>query len=61
MEKGERMLRVGIENKFSSKKEQETGMAQSSTLSITLFAITINVLYKMIPREVHLSMFVDDI
>ena len=31
---------------------QETGVAQGSTISVTLFAIKINSLSKVIPREI---------
>ena len=36
-------------------------MAQGSTISVTLFAIKVNSLSKVIPREIHASMFVDDV
>ena len=36
-------------------------MAQGSTISVTLFAIKINSISKVIPREIHPLMFVDDV
>ena len=36
-------------------------MAKGSTISVSLFAIKINSLSKVIPKEIHASMFVDDV
>ena len=36
-------------------------MAQGSTISVNLFAIKINSLSKVISREIHASMFADDV
>ena len=40
---------------------QEAGVPQGSILCVTLFAIKINTLVKVIPPEIHSSLFVDDV
>ena len=56
-----RKFQVKVQNNYSSIKTQETGIPQGSTLSVTLFAIKINSLHKVIPSDIHASLFVDDL
>ena len=56
-----RVFQVRLQQCCSSERIQETGVAQGSTISVTLFAIKINSLSKVIPREIHASMFVGDV
>jgi len=57
----DRSFRIRIGGEMSSEMIQETGVPQGSTLSVTLFAIKINSLYKAIPRNLFSSIYVDDI
>ena len=57
----DRKYRVRVGNVYSSWKDQEIGVPQGSTLSVTLFALKINSLAKVVPNEIFASMFVDDI
>ena len=57
----DREFRVRVGSVYSAKKKQQTGVPQGSTLSVTLFALKIDSLSSVIPREVFSSMFVDDI
>ena len=54
-------FQVRLQQCCSSERIQETGVAQGSTISVILFAIKINSLSMVIPREIHASMFVDDV
>ena len=56
-----RVFQVRSEKCCSSERIQEISMAQGSTISVTLFAIKINSQSKVIPREIHASIFVDDV
>ena len=56
-----RTFQVRLRNHLSSTKQQETGIPQGSTISVTLFALKINAIYKALPRDLHTSMFVDDL
>ena len=56
-----RMFQIKLEHCYSRRRIQESGVAQGSTISVSLFAIKINSLSKVIPKEIHASMFVDDI
>jgi len=56
-----RQFKVRLNNTLSSPFDQQTGVPQGSTLSVTLFAIKINSLSKVIPHEVFSSLYVDDV
>jgi len=56
-----RLFQVRVNGELSDLKTQETGVPQGSTLSVTLFAIKINSLYRSIPDALFCSMYVDDI
>ena len=55
-----RMFQIKLQRCYS-RRIQESGVAQGSTISVSLFAIKINSLSKVTPKEIHASMFVDDI
>lgn len=57
----DRSFCVKLSSSLSSKRKQQTGIPQGSTLSVTLFAIKINSLGKAIPPELFSSLFVDDV
>lgn len=57
----DRTFQVKIDNQYSSIRNLMSGTPQGSTLSVTLFAIKINSLAKVIPTDVFASMFVDDL
>ena len=56
-----RMFQMKLQHCYTRRRIQESGVAQGSTISVSLFAIKINSLSKVIPKEIHASMFVDDI
>lgn len=56
-----RRFRVFVGGELSSERIQEAGVPQGSILSVTLFAIKINSLATIIPRNIHTSLFVDDV
>ena len=56
-----RKFKVKVGNTFSSLHRQEEGVPQGSVLSVTLFAISINGLASVIPRDVMSTLFVDDL
>ena len=56
-----RMFQIKLQHCYSRRRIQESGVAQSSTISVSMFAIKINSLSKVIPKEIHASMFVDDV
>ena len=56
-----RQFQVKIGGERSEVREQQTGVPQGSTLSVTLFAIRINSLAKKIPGNIFASIFVDDV
>lgn len=55
-----RFFRVRLNNHISDLYTQETGIAQGSSLSVTLFAVAINCLFNGLPPEVSGSLYVDD-
>ena len=55
------MFQVKLHGCYSNTRMQESGVAQGSTISVSLFAIKMNSLSKVIPKEIHASMFVDDV
>lgn len=57
----DRVFKIRLRNCLSDIKVQETGIAQGSNLSVTLFAVKMNSLYSVIPKEMHASLYVDDI
>jgi len=57
----DRVFQVKTNSAISDTRRQETGVPQGSTLSVTLFAIKINSLARIIPRDVFSSLFVDDV
>ena len=56
-----RMFQIKLQHCYSRRKIQEYAVAQGSTISLSLFSIKINSLSRVIPKEIHASMFVDDI
>ena len=56
-----RKFRVCVDTTFSSVKNQEEGVPQGSTLSLTLFNININNITKELPPEIDGSLYVDDL
>ena len=52
---------VAVHWSLSEEYTQEAGVPQGSILSVTLFAIKMNSLVKVIPPEIHSSLFVDDV
>ena len=55
------MFQIKLQHCYSGRRIQESGVAQGSTISVSLFAIEINSLSKVTPKDIHASMFVDDI
>ena len=56
-----RRFKVKVGNAFSSFHSQEEGVPQGSVLSVTLFALSINGITSVIPKDVMFSLFVDDL
>ena len=56
-----RTFKVKVGNSFSSLHSQEEGVPQGSVLSVTLFALSINDIASVIPKDVMSSLFVDDL
>ena len=56
-----RKFKVKIGNSFSSLHNQEEGVPQGSVLSVTLFALAINDISSVIPKDVLVTLFVDDL
>ena len=56
-----RFFQVKVGNTLSDKRCQEEGVPQGSVLSVTLFALAINGVDKVIPRDVLSTLFVDDL
>ena len=56
-----RTFQVKIGNTLSDSKVQEEGVPQGSVLSVTLFALALNGISKVIPDEVMHTLFVDDL
>ena len=48
-----RLFQVKLQQKYSTLRTQESGVPQGSTISVTLFAIKINSLSRVIPREIR--------
>ena len=57
----EKKLKVAVNWAESTEKNQEEGVPQESILSVTLFAIKINLLSSIIPSNIQASLFVDDL
>ena len=57
----ERTFRVRMNNVISDQYKQECGVPQGSILSVTLFALKINSLSDVIPRNIMTSLYVDDL
>ena len=56
-----RRFKVRVGNILSSVHNLEEGVPQGSVLSVTLFALSINDISSVIPREVMHTLFVDDL
>ena len=56
-----RSFKVKVGNTLSNLKEQEEGVPQGSVLSVTLFALAINGIASVIPKDIMSTMFVDDL
>ena len=56
-----RKFKVKVGNPFSTLHNQEEGVPQGSVLSVTLFALAINGIASVIPKDVMFSLFVDDL
>ena len=56
-----RIFQVQVGSTMSSVKVQEEGVPQGSVLSVTLFALAINGIAKVIPHEFLYTLFVDDL
>ena len=56
-----RFFQVQVGSILSDVKQQEEGVPQGSVLSVTLFAIAINGIAKLIPADVMSTLFVDDL
>ena len=56
-----RKFKVKVGNTFSTLHSQEEGVPQGSVLSVTLFALSINGIASVIPKDVMFSLFVDDL
>ena len=56
-----RKFKVKVGNTFSTLHNQEEGVPQGSVLSVTLFALAINGIASVIPKDVMFSLFVDDL
>ena len=48
-----RMLQIKLQPCYSRRRIQESAVAQGSTISVSLFAIKINSLSKVIPKEIQ--------
>ena len=59
----DRRIRVRIGDCMSEEKRVENGVPQGSVLSVTLFALKINHIVKLIPSDAnfHVSLYVDDV
>ena len=57
----ERRFSVVSNNTISDEYSQLAGVPQGSILSVTLFSLKINSLAKILPSDVHSSLFVDDL
>ena len=55
------VFKVKLGQIFSSQRPHCAGISQGSTLSVTLFALKINSISDVIPRDVFASMYVDDV
>ena len=56
-----RKFKVKVGNTYSNLYNQEEGVPQGSVLSVTLFALSINGIASIIPKEIMFSLFVDDL
>ena len=56
-----RKFRIRIGTTLSEIRTQEEGVPQGCVLSVTLFALAINGISKVIPPEIMHSLFVDDL
>ena len=56
-----RYFQVKVGNTLSDRRCQEEGVPQGSVLSVTLFALAINGVATVIPRDVLSTLFVDDL
>ena len=56
-----RKFQVKVGNTLSSLYRQEEGVPQGSVLSVTLFALSINSVAIVIPKDVLFALFVDDL
>ena len=57
----DRKFKVKVGNSFSSLHHQEEVVPQGSVLSVTLFALSINDITSVIPKDVLSTLFVDDL
>ena len=57
----ERTFRVRMNSVISDQYKQECGVPQGSILNVTLFALKINLLSDVIPRNIMTSLYVDDL
>lgn len=58
---GDRYFKVSIGGKSSGLKHQENGIPQGSVLSVTLFLIAMEPLFRVIPENVEALLYADDI
>ena len=58
---GNRKFKVKAGNMLSSHYRQEEGVPQGSVLCVTLFALSINSVATVIPKDVLFALFVDDL
>ena len=56
-----RFFQVKVSNTLSERKCQEEGVPQGSVLSVTLFALAINGISSVIPKDILYTLFVDDL
>ena len=56
-----RLFKVHVGASISTVKIQEEGVPQGSVLSVTLFALAINGIAKVIPHDILYTLFVDDL
>ena len=56
-----RLFRIRMNQQLSQEYEQESGIAQGSKLSVTMFSLLMNTIKEFIGEEVFTSLYVDDI
>ncbi|XP_058817364.1 uncharacterized protein LOC131680668 [Topomyia yanbarensis] len=56
-----RRFRVAIGGTFSNFFSEDNGVPQGSVLSVTLFLIAMNSIYRYLPKGIHIFVYADDI